>query len=139
MSKKLGNFLATITKKAKKISNEKKLLKKINDGFLNKEFKMYLQFIVDSKEKRICSAETLSRWVNSSGDVVFPREYIGLMEKSGLIVNFDYYMFEKVCEKLCAWKGTEFDNITLSCNFTRITISEKDFVTKIENIAKRYK
>ena len=47
-------------------------------------------------------------------------------------------MFEKVCEKLCAWKGTEFDNITLSCNFTRITISEKDFVTKIENIAKRY-
>ena len=27
-----------------------------------------------------------------------PGKYIGLMEKSGLITKFDYYMFESVCD-----------------------------------------
>ena len=59
---------------------------------------MHLQFIVDNKTKKIISAEALSRWESLSGKVIFPGEYIGLMEKSGLIVKFDYYMFEKVCK-----------------------------------------
>lgn len=68
----------------------------------------------------------------------FPGEYIGLLEKSGLIVKFDYYMFEKVCQKLSVWKDTELSDLTISCNFTRITISEKDFVDKMKEIADKY-
>lgn len=118
--------------------SEKKLLKKIKNGFENQEFKMYLQFIVDSKKEKIVSAETLSRWESASGDIIFPGTYIGLMEKSGLIIDFDYYMFDKVCKKLSQWKGTEFDEVSISCNFTRITISEKDFSNKIAMIADKY-
>lgn len=120
------------------VLKEKKLLKAIRMGFENKEFQMNLQFIVDGKNKKIVSAETLSRWVNSSGETIFPGAYIGLMEKSGLIVKFDYFMFEKACEKLREWKGTEFENLTISCNITRLTISEKDFVDRIKEIAKKY-
>ena len=117
---------------------ERKLIKKIKTGFENKEFQMYLQFIVDGKKDAISSAETLSRWESSSGEVIFPGAYIGVMEKSGLIVKFDYYMFEKVCQKLSDWKGTELEDVTLSCNLTRITISEKDFVSRIKEIADKY-
>ncbi|MBP3626615.1 MAG: EAL domain-containing protein [Clostridia bacterium] len=113
-------------------------MKNIRKGFENQEFKMYLQFIVDSKEGKISSAETLSRWVNSSGEVVFPGTYIGIMEKSGLITRFDYYMFEKVCQKLSEWKDSELSDVALSCNLTRITISEKDFSEKIEEISNKY-
>ena len=118
--------------------DEKRLLKKIEDGFKQNEFKMHLQFIVDNKTKRIASAESLSRWENSQGEVIFPGAYIGLMEKSGLIVNFDYYMFEKVCKKLSEWGNSDFNELTLSCNITRITISEKDFARKIKDIADKY-
>ena len=124
--------------KAKNHTDEKNLLCKIAQGIKNNEFKMHLQFIVDNRTKKIASAEALSRWETSDGQIVMPGKYIGLMEKSGIIVNFDYYMFEKVCEKLSKWQGTEFENITISCNFTRITISDKDFVSKIENIANKY-
>ena len=118
--------------------SERKLLKKIKSGFENSEFQMYLQFIVDGKQDTISSAETLSRWQDSSGEIIFPGAYIGIMEKSGLIVRFDYYMFEKVCQKLTEWNGTELEGVTLSCNLTRITISEKDFVDKIKEIADKY-
>ena len=133
-SKNLINFLSGI----KNYTTEKILINKIRYGLKNKEFKMYLQFIVDNKTKRIVSSEALSRWETSEGEVIMPGKYIGLMEKSGLITKFDYYMFESVCDKLSKWAKTDFKELTISCNFTRITISEKDFVTKIKNIADRY-
>ena len=138
MSNKITSFFKKNCIKKSPSLSERKLLKNIRKGFENQEFKMYLQFIVDSKEGKISSAETLSRWVNSSGEVVFPGTYIGIMEKSGLITRFDYYMFEKVCQKLSQWKDSELSDVSLSCNLTRITISEKDFAEKIEEISNKY-
>ena len=138
MSDKFGEIFKKVASEKKTHLSERKLLKNIRKGFENQEFKMYLQFIVDSKEGKISSAETLSRWENSSGEVVFPGAYIGIMEKSGLITRFDYYMFEKVCQKLSEWKDSELSDVSLSCNLTRITISEKDFAEKIEEISNKY-
>ncbi len=117
---------------------EKRLLERIEEGFARKEFKMYLQFIVDRQSEKIVSAEALSRWVDSEGNVISPAVYIGALEKSGQISRLDYYMFEKVCCQLHKWRGTEFAHLTLSCNFTRITISERDFIVRIREIASRY-
>ena len=138
MSKKFFKNLIGFLSGIKNHSNEKILINKIRYGLKNKEFKMHLQFIVDNKTKRIVSSEALSRWEDSSGEIIMPGKYIGVMEKSGLITKFDYYMFESVCDKLSKWAKTDFKELTISCNFTRITISEKDFVTKIKNIADRY-
>ena len=87
-NKFLKSFMSFLCRK-KEISEEKHLFKKIEEGFNKNEFKMHLQFIVGSKTKKIVSSEALSRWENSSGEVIFPGAYIGLMEKSGLILKFD--------------------------------------------------
>lgn len=117
---------------------EKQLLESIADGFKNQEFKLYLQFIVDNKTKQIVSAEALSRWDNPHLGILPPGEYIKTMESSGVITNLDYYMFELSCRQLHKWKDTEHGTITISCNFTRITLSEEDFVEKIKEIASKY-
>ena len=130
MDKKFPKKLTGLLSGIKTYTKEKQLLNKILNGLKNEEFKMHLQFIVDNQTKKIVSAEALSRWEDSSGEIVMPGKYIGIMEKSGLIVDFDYYMFERVCKKLSEWKNTEFDEITISCNITRITISEKDLLIK---------
>lgn len=117
---------------------EKAFLKKIEAGLENQEFKMYLQFIVDNTTKRIMSAEALARWEDASGDIIPPGKFIPVMEKFGLIARLDYHMFEMACKKLEDWKNTEFSDFTISCNFTRITISEADFVTRLKEIADRY-
>ena len=120
------------------VAEEKLLLDNIEQGIKNREFKMYLQFSVDSKTKKLVSAEALSRWEKADGEILFPGQYIGIMEKFGLITSLDYYMFEMACQKLAEWQGTEFDDIAISCNFTRITISEKDFISMIREISDRY-
>ena len=119
-------------------AEEKSLIDKIEQGFKNGEFKMYLQFVVDNKTKSIVSAEALSRWETAEGEIIYPGKYLPAMEKAGLITKLDYYMFEKACKKLAEWKDTEFANISISCNFTRTTISENEFVTRLKDISDKY-
>lgn len=45
-----------------RVQEEKKLAESILKGLDNHEFKMYLQFVVDNKTKKIVSCEALSRW-----------------------------------------------------------------------------
>ena len=117
---------------------DKSLIEDIEHGLKNDEFKMYLQFIVENKTGRLVSAEALSRWEKADGELIFPGKYIPIMEKTGLITKLDYYMFEKACKKLSEWNGSEFTDISISCNFTRSTISEEDFIAKLTEITSRY-
>ena len=130
-------FIYEIT--AKLLSQEeKKITESILKGFEKNEFKMYLQFIVDNKTKKIVSAEALSRWDSPDKGLVSPGKYIGNMEMAGLISKHDFYMIELACRQLEKWKGTAFENIALSCNFTRITLSEENFIDKLKMISNSY-
>lgn len=120
------------------IQEEKKITESILKGFENNEFKMYLQFIVDNKTKKIVSAEALSRWDSPEKGLISPGKYIENMEMAGLISKHDFYMFELACRQLEKWKDTEFNNITLSCNFTRITLSEANFIDKLKMISNSF-
>jgi len=120
------------------VQEEKRITESILNGFDNKEFRMYLQFIVDNKTKRIVSAEALSRWESKDKGLLGPGKYIENMESAGLISKHDFYMFELACRQLEKWSNTEYRNISISCNFTRITLSEANFVDKITLITNSY-
>lgn len=135
-SKKKDNEKQNDNSSAQEKDNES--VKTILEGIKNNEFKMYLQFIVDNKTKRIVSAEALSRWDNPEKGIMGPGSYIGHMESAGLISEHDFYMFELACRQLEKWKGTEYEDISISCNFTRITLSEEDCIEKLKEISGRY-
>lgn len=117
---------------------ETTMTKNILNGLKNNEFKMYLQFIVDNKTKKIVSAETLSRWDNPDEGIVGPVKYIRHMETTGLISLHDFYMFELACRQLEKWNDTKYKDISISCNFTRITLSEEDCIDKLKMISEEY-
>lgn len=121
-----------------RIQEEKKITENILKGFEKDEFKVYLQFIVDNSTKRIVSAEALSRWDSKEKGLLGPGKYIENMEISGLISKHDFHMFELTCRQLERWSSTEYKNISISCNFTRNTLSEKSFIDKIKMIASSY-
>lgn len=120
------------------IQEEKKITESILKSFEKNEFKMYLQFIVDNKTKQIVSAEALSRWDSAEKGLIGPGKYIANMEMAGLISKHDFYMFELACRQLEKWKDTAFGDIALSCNFTRITLSEENFIDKLKMISNSY-
>ena len=122
-----------------RIREEKKITESILSGFEKNEFKMYLQFIVDKQSKKIVSAEALSRWDSREKGLLGPGKDIANMESAGLISHHDFYMFELVCRQLQEWHETEYRDLSISCNFTRITLSEANFIEKITMIANAYR
>ena len=121
-----------------KTQNCDEISSKIIKGIDNNEFKMYLQFIVDNKTKKIVSSEALSRWHSPEDGLVPPVKYIDVMQATGLITKHDFYMLELACRQLEKWKNTEYKDISISCNFTRITLSEEDFADKLKLISEKY-
>ncbi len=119
-------------------AEEKILAESIIQGLNRNEFKLYLQFLVDNKTKKIVSAEALSRWDSPEHGIQPPDVYIGMMERLGQISRLDYYMFDMCCRQLHKWRDTEFGDLSISCNFARSTLSEADFVKNINQIAKKY-
>jgi EAL domain-containing protein (putative c-di-GMP-specific phosphodiesterase class I)/GGDEF domain-containing protein len=118
-------------------SERLQLKKQTLDAIRNREFQMFLQFIVRGKDGEICGAEAVSRWDHPQKGLLYPGSYIDLMETEGTIAELDFYIFEEVCRQLERWQK-EGRPLLLSCNFSRITIGRKTFVQRVQEITERY-
>ena len=78
---------------------ESDLRRAINSG----EFELHYQPIVDSKTRRICSAEALVRWRHPSKGLVFPDLFIPLAEETGLITQIGEWVLRSACAEAAAW------------------------------------
>ncbi len=104
-----------------KMLREQFVISECERAIEEEEFQIYLQPQVED-DGRIIGAEALSRWVRPDGEIVPPREFIDILEKSDLIVKLDTYIWEQAARKLAEWKGTDKEDLYISVN-----ISPKDF------------
>lgn len=84
-------------------------------------FQIYLQPQITSKGK-VTGAEALVRWIHPEKGVLAPGEFIEILEKNGMIVKLDQYVWELACMQLKKWKEEGHDDMYLSVN-----ISTRDF------------
>lgn len=120
-----------------RVTLRSRLQRKIAEAMEKEEFRVYLQFMYDTEGNCLRGAEVLSRWHSPEG-MLTPGDYIGDMKDAGMIDSLDLRMFEKTCQLLSSWKGTDLENMRLSCNFTRTTLSERDFVSRFEEAISKY-
>ena len=76
------------------------LLNGLNRAMENGEFRLYLQPKFDLKDFSVIGAEALTRWVRPDGTIIYPDQFIPILESIGRIVDLDLYMFEQVAEFL---------------------------------------
>lgn len=117
---------------------KEKLQRRLNKAINNNEFKMYMQFIADAKSGEIKGAEALSRWQNPEDGTLLPSMYIEAMHMSGEIKELDFFIFEQICRKLEKWSKTDKRDLWISCNFTRATICESNFLSRFNETANKY-
>lgn len=116
----------------------KSLKSKLCDALDNKEFRLYVQYIFDGKGQKACGAEALSRWDSPDEGVIAPADYIQMLETAEMIDELDFYILGECCRTLESWKQTYKRNIWLSCNMTRITLSNENFAERFKEIISRY-
>lgn len=111
---------------------------RMESALLEEEYHMFLQPKYRLSDEAMVGAEALVRWIPINGPMIYPNEFIPLFEQNGFITKLDMYMFEQACKILHGWLDSGIEAITISVNFSRLHLSDPDFVEKLIGIADRY-
>ncbi len=112
------------------VYEEKEIAYQFMTAVQNKDFKVYYQPKVDVETGKITGGEALVRW-ERDGKIYLPKTFIPSLEKSGLIVDLDFYVLEQVCKDLITWQENGVKVVPISSNFSKTHLSDKNFVHRI--------
>lgn len=101
--------------------HEKSVTDEFEHAIENRQFDMFLQPQV-AADGKVLGAEALVRWRHPEKGLVFPANFINVIEKTGLIIRLDRYMWELAAQRLKVWKDKGRTDLCISVN-----ISAKDF------------
>lgn len=120
------------------ISKKRRLFNGIHKGLENNEFTFFLQPKCDILTGKIVSMEALVRWIHPEQGLLPPSEYIPILEESGLIVELDKYVWEKVCSEISKWKKEGIKVVPISINVSIVDIKSMDVPEYLKSLAEKY-
>ncbi len=104
----------------------------------NGEFRMFLQPKVSLADGCLSGAEALVRWVNGSGQMFYPDQFIPLFERDGFCVQLDIYMVEQACRQIRSWIDQGIQPIPISVNQSRTLFFTLDYLEKLTTVLEKY-
>ena len=72
------------------------------------------------------------RWHSVKEGIIYPDEFIPVLEKSGYIVDVDAYVWEKVFAAIHIWKTGGITPVPISVNVSRSHVYQKSFAGVLE-------
>lgn len=109
----------------------------MESALLNNEFTFYLQPKYAPNGQVMLGAEALVRWLEPSGNLIMPGEFIPIFEQNDFILKMDEYIFESVCKFLYQRIIENLPNVPISINISRLVeleITENILLDNIEKI-----
>ena len=114
------------------------ILHMLEEAIDNSEFRLYLQPKFSLATGKLVGAEGLSRWEKVNGEIVTPGDFIPPLEKSGKIVQLDFYMYEMVLRQQRKWINLGYPIVPISVNLSRHHIKDERLVEKLVSLSEAY-
>ena len=93
-----------------------------------KQFQMYLQPKYSIVQNHIVGAEALVRWQHPDRGMIYPNEFIPVIEENGYIKKVDYYIWKEVCNFLKRCEQAGIKNCPVSVNVSRLHLTDTVFM-----------
>lgn len=120
------------------IKREVEITSGIPRALEKKEFQVYFQPKMDTDTLDLIGAEALVRWKKPDGRFIYPDEFIPLIERSGQIVDVDYYVYREVFHFLAERLKEGKKVVPISLNVSRMHLNRKDFITYVEALLEEF-
>ena len=100
-----------------------------------KEFCLYLQPIISTKDEQIVGFESLLRWNNPERGLVYPDDFVPIAEETGLINEIGLWVLQESCRHIKSWnnKYPEHKSLYISVNLSPVQFLKKDLISQIDN------
>lgn len=104
-----------------------------------KQFKMYLQPKYSISQNKIVGAEALVRWIHPERGMIYPNEFIPVIEENGFIKMVDYYIWEEASRFIRKCMDIGINDCPVSVNVSRHHLKETDFIRVLMEDIKKYR
>ena len=118
--------------------NSAKIIPIFDDSFRNRRIQVFLQPKICSDTRKIMGAEALSRLVDKDGKIISPALFIPALEKTGKIVDLDFYVLSFVLKLIRSWIDKGIDPVPISFNLSRLHFYNEQLVEHICELVNRY-
>jgi EAL domain-containing protein (putative c-di-GMP-specific phosphodiesterase class I) len=91
-----------------------------------KEFLLHFQPKIDLSTRRANSCEALLRWKVPGNGLVSPRDFVPLLEESGLIVAVGEWVLDAACAQVRAWQHAGITPVPIAVNLSAKQFQRSD-------------
>jgi diguanylate cyclase (GGDEF) domain len=109
-----------------RLDREHNLIKSVKHYPLSEQFRLYFQPRFNLKTKQIHSLEALIRWEHPMYGMLYPEDFIPLLEKSNLIDAVGSWVIEETIQQLCNWRQRSIF-VSLSVNVSINQLHSEEF------------
>ncbi|NOX08171.1 MAG: EAL domain-containing protein [Gammaproteobacteria bacterium] len=95
------------------------------------EFVLHYQPQVDIQTGKITGSEALLRWQHPERGMVFPDEFIPVLESSGLIVSVGNWVLQEACRQNQYWIQECGYELSVSVNVSAVQLQTDDFPDRV--------
>lgn len=99
-----------------------------------REFVLHYQPIVNVESGSVSALEALVRWQHPERGLIFPDEFIGLAEDSGLIAGLGDVVLSEACRQNKAWQDAGLSIVPIAVNFSAKQFQTGDPVARVRQV-----
>lgn len=122
-----------------KINKAIEVVNEAKRALINREFVVYYQPKIGLKTSTLVGAEALVRWKKQDGTLIPPNDFIPFLEKNGMIVAVDFYVYEEVCKFIRNHLDNNLPIVPISVNVSRMHLRGNDFLPKVKELIQKYR
>ncbi len=124
---------------ASKIDSELEIISTIDEAINRRELEAYYQPKIDSRTGKIIGAEALVRWIKPNGQMVYPDQFIPILEKSRQIITVDYYIYNEVFAFIRGRLDRGESVVPVSMNVSRQHMKDLEIIDYVRDLCDAYK
>ena len=118
--------------------HEFELEQRMLSAIAHDEFVLYYQPKIRLKDYRVVGLEALIRWQHPDYQLIYPDNFIGMAEKTGLIVNLGNWVLEAACRQMAQWHADGLKVVPLSVNVSSQELKDKDYSQRFLKTLKKH-
>lgn len=119
--------------------NRKFIEENMQAAVAERQFLMYLQPKYSIARNEIIGAEALVRWKHPERGMIYPDQFIPVIEENGFIRKVDYYIWEEACRFLKKCEEAGIRSCPVSVNVSRVHLRDDECIQVLSELLGHYR
>lgn len=130
----LTNILFYKEKFKERLYTRKFIEENMQAAINERQFMMYLQPKYSIAKNEIIGAEALVRWRHPERGMIYPDQFIPIIEENGFVKKVDYYIWAEACRFIKKCEASGVMPCPISVNVSRIHLKDNEYIEVLSDV-----